>query len=204
MRNVLNPNKTHAERILGGSSKTIDDLLLDTPPTYWGDRRTDEVETTPERDVRPPVDDLTQRMIDAKPGEVIPCTDEEWEAHQDFQKTKREPYPDGNPKTAAGLLKTPLRLVPTIGIEAEARVFRLGAAKYGAYNWRELNVSCSVYYEAAMRHLFAWFNGEDIDPESGELHIAHVRACMGILLDAEAHGKLNDDRPPRPVKGEKA
>jgi len=102
---------------------------------------------------------------------------------------------DNNPKTRAGNLKTPLRLVPTLPIELEAQVMKLGADKYGAYNWRDETVSSTVYYEAAMRHLFAWFNGEDKDPESGQSHLAHVRACMGILIDADAHKKLNDDRP---------
>jgi hypothetical protein len=41
----------------------------------------------------------------------------------------------------------------------------------------------------------AWWDGQDIDPESGQSHLAHVRANMGILLDAEANGCLQDDRP---------
>jgi hypothetical protein len=40
----------------------------------------------------------------------------------------------------------------------------------------------------------AWFSGEDIDPESGVSHLAHVMACCNIVLDAKEHGKLNDNR----------
>jgi hypothetical protein len=106
---------------------------------------------------------------------------------------------DGNPKTAEGHKKTPFRLLPTLPLEQEARVFELGAAKYGAYNWRTDAVSFSTYYEAAIRHLHAAWAGEETDPESGQSHLAHVRACMAIIMDAGAHGKLIDDRPPRPA-----
>ena len=103
--------------------------------------------------------------------------------------------PDTNPKTVFGVRKTPLHLVPPPALAAEARVFALGARKYGAYNWRQHAVSASVYQAAALRHLLAAWEGEDADPESGESHWAHARACLGILLDARHHGKLNDDRP---------
>lgn len=111
------------------------------------------------------------------------------------ESKNEEGYPDDNPKTLYGVKKTPLHLVPSTGIEAEAGVFKLGAEKYGAYNWREKTVSSSVYYSAALRHLYAWWEGESIDKESGENHLAHVRACMNIILDASGIGRLNDDRP---------
>lgn len=101
-----------------------------------------------------------------------------------------------NPKHAAGLSKCPLHLVPPVAIIREAEVFKLGARKYGAYNWRESAVVRSIYIAAAMRHLYAMADGQDIDPESGQPHSAHVRACMAILLDAAEIDKLVDDRPP--------
>ena len=100
-----------------------------------------------------------------------------------------------NPKHAAGRKKTPLRFIPPVALAAEGRVMELGAAKYGAFNWSDGGVVASVYYDAAMRHLMQWYSGEDIDQESGQPHTAHVRACMAILLDAEAQGVLDDDRP---------
>jgi len=42
-----------------------------------------------------------------------------------------------------------------------------------------------------------WFDGEDHDSESGISHLAHARACLGILLDALAVDTCIDDRPPR-------
>ena len=103
-------------------------------------------------------------------------------------------YPDDNPKTAFGEAKVKLSDTPTIGIQQMGRVFTGGAAKYGRFNWREHQVSSTVYYDAAQRHLMAWFNGEDFDPESGQSHLAHVMACCNIILDAEKHKKLNDNR----------
>lgn len=112
-----------------------------------------------------------------------------------------EQYPDGNPKTAQGALKIDLSLVPPSALIAEARVMALGAKKYGAYNWRERTISSRVYTAAALRHIFTWQDGEDIDPESGESHLAHARACLGILIDAKSLDKLNDNRPPKGAAG---
>lgn len=104
-------------------------------------------------------------------------------------------YPDGNPKTALGEAKPKISDTPTIGIREMGMVFSMGAQKYGRFNWRERSVSSSVYYDAAFRHLSAWFDGENADPESGLHHLAHVMACMNIIMDAEAASKLNDNRP---------
>jgi hypothetical protein len=87
-------------------------------------------------------------------------------------------------------------LVPGVALAVEAEVMRLGASKYGAYNWREHPVSSMTYVHAALRHLHAYLDGQDSDPESGVSHLGHVRACCGILLDANAQGNLVDDRPP--------
>jgi hypothetical protein len=68
--------------------------------------------------------------------------------------------------------------------------------KYGRHNYRVIGVRASIYYDAALRHLMQWWEGENVDTESGVEHLAHAMACMVILLDAESLGKLNDDRPP--------
>jgi hypothetical protein len=106
-------------------------------------------------------------------------------------------YPDNNPKTAIGVTKVPLHLVPPAGMHHTALAFADGAKKYGPYNWREKNVSASVYYAAALRHLMAWWDGEDKSSDAGVHHLGHVMACCAILLDGESIGMMNDDRPPK-------
>lgn len=103
--------------------------------------------------------------------------------------------PDDNPKSAYGITKPPLHLVPSTALVRIAEVMKLGAAKYGPYNWREKSVAASVYVSAAERHLRAWFDGEGIDAESGQPHLAHACACLMILLDAQDIGRMVDDRP---------
>ncbi len=103
--------------------------------------------------------------------------------------------PDDNPKTRFGIKKPPLHLIPATALAHEACAMRDGAIKYGPYNWREKNISATIYVSAAMRHIEAWFNGEENAEDSGVHHLAHARACLGILLDAEECDGLNDDRP---------
>ena len=74
--------------------------------------------------------------------------------------------------------------------------FDEGARKYGAFNWRHGKVSASTYISALERHLLAWIDGEDIDPNSGKPHLAHMLASIAILVDAFEAGNLIDDRPP--------
>lgn len=54
----------------------------------------------------------------------------------------------------------------------------------------------STYISAIQRHLCRWTNGERLDPVDGTHHLGNIMACCAILLEAEAIGKLNDDRPP--------
>jgi hypothetical protein len=100
-----------------------------------------------------------------------------------------------NNKDKAARHRAPLHLIPGAAEIEEAYVMSLGAQKYGAFNWRDAEVIASVYISAARRHLMQWFDGEDIDSESGYSHLAHARACLGILLDAQSLAKLRDDRP---------
>jgi hypothetical protein len=101
-----------------------------------------------------------------------------------------------NPKDVIGSTKLPLELVPdTIEVEV-ALAYLEGALKYGRYNWRLAGVRASIYYAAFKRHSKKWWNGENADKNTRVKHLASAIACLGILLDAELCGKLEDDRPP--------
>jgi hypothetical protein len=103
---------------------------------------------------------------------------------------------DTNPKDAIAGTKLPLGLVPTTAIAFESLAFLEGMLKYGRSNWRAAGARASVYYDAAGRHMDKWWEGEDADPLTRVKHLASARACLGILIDAEYCGKLEDDRPP--------
>jgi hypothetical protein len=99
-----------------------------------------------------------------------------------------------NPKDAIGSDKLPLHLWPETASALGCLGLLDGALKYGRANFRAIGVRSSIYYDAARRHLNKWFEGEDNDPDSGLPHLAHVLACVAIVVDAQAAGKLNDDR----------
>lgn len=99
-----------------------------------------------------------------------------------------------DPKGAIGATKVPLGLIPPHAMEQTAWVHKLGADKYGPWNWRETGVCASTYVNAILRHLNAWRDGEDLDPESGISHLAHIACSANILMDAGYCGKLQDDR----------
>jgi hypothetical protein len=101
-----------------------------------------------------------------------------------------------NPKDVIGSTKPPLHNIPCGPLYLIGAAMLSGACKYGGHNWRAIGVRSDVYYDAMQRHLMAWWEGETLDPESGAPHLAHVAACCVILLDAEAAGKLTDNRPP--------
>ena len=103
--------------------------------------------------------------------------------------------PDGNPKTVYGMSKPGIEGVPPAPLFMVGEVMRLGIRKYGLTNWRHEPVTASVYYNAAMRHIFSWWDGQNNDLESGQPHLAHAIACLMILMDARLTDDLNDDRP---------
>jgi hypothetical protein len=120
---------------------------------------------------------------------------------EDFELVlqKREPSYNSttkptNPKDMVGSNKLPLHLWPETATALGCLGLLDGMLKYGRSNYRAIGIRASIYVDAAKRHLNAWFEGEENDPDSGLPHFAHALACIAILVDAQAAGKLNDDR----------
>jgi hypothetical protein len=109
--------------------------------------------------------------------------------------TPAEGDKESNPKEACGSVKVPLSYFPVTAIALGSMALLAGACKYGRNNWRVKGVRVSTYYDALLRHMTAYWEGEEIDPEDGVSHLGHALACLAILADAEACGKVNDDRP---------
>lgn len=107
-----------------------------------------------------------------------------------------------NPKDAMGIRKTPVSTVPAPVISELGVAMLEGAMKYGRHNYRVIGVRASVYYDAVMsRHMPRWWEGEDLDPDSGISHITKAIASLVVLRDAMMRGTWVDDRPPASVQG---
>ncbi len=103
---------------------------------------------------------------------------------------------DTNPKDAVGTARVPFSTVPARPLAEVGLAMLEGARKYGRHNYRVAGVRASVYYDAAMRHLTAWWEGQDIDPDSGLPHIIKAVAGLLVVRDSELQGNWIDDRPP--------
>jgi hypothetical protein len=92
--------------------------------------------------------------------------------------------------------KAPIHLVPTLPIEEAAKVLGFGASKYGANNWRDdmETTEWGRTYSSIQRHLMSFWDGEDVDPESGFLHIDHALTQLMILRMQYEHAKIMDNR----------
>lgn len=103
-----------------------------------------------------------------------------------------------NPKDAVGVRKVPLSVLPWRVLHRVGLAMLEGALKYGRHNFRAAGVRASVYFDAVVgRHLSQWWEGEDIDRDSGLHHIDKAIAGLMVLRDSMLEGNFTDDRPPR-------
>lgn len=89
--------------------------------------------------------------------------------------------------------KVPLELLPVEALTEIAKVLAFGAEKYGRHNWRK-GMAWSRLVGAILRHLFAWVQGENKDPESGLSHLAHAGCDILFLLTYALNNSGTDDR----------
>ena len=87
-------------------------------------------------------------------------------------------------KTVEG--KLPLQDIDPIAIRTLGEVLQYGIDKYGMENRTSYKHGIKeTYIGALMRHLLAYQEGEEIDPESGLSHLKHLffNAYVLIYLD---------------------
>lgn len=106
-----------------------------------------------------------------------------------------------NPKDAVGIKKVPMSCIPAPVLAEVGLGLMEGARKYGRHNYRVAGARASVYYDAAMRHLMDYWEGTDIDPDSGINHISKAIATLMVMRDCQMNNMLTDDRPPRSREG---
>lgn len=102
-----------------------------------------------------------------------------------------------NPKDLCGIAKVPISCVPANVLAELGTAMFEGQCKYGRHNYRAVGVRASIYYDALMRHMMAWWEGEDIDAASGMSHVTKAMTTLIVLRDSMLQGNLNDDRPPK-------
>jgi hypothetical protein len=73
-------------------------------------------------------------------------------------------------------------LLPWISVAAVVVVLEYGARKYAPNNWQHVVGPQERYFDAAMRHLYAWRCGEHADQESGCSHLAHAATCLLFMI----------------------
>ena len=78
-------------------------------------------------------------------------------------------------------------LIPPLALKETVKVLTLGAVKYDKNNWQKVPNAQSRYYDALQRHLWDWFAGEQLDPETGINHLAHAMCNIMFLLERDIH-----------------
>jgi hypothetical protein len=89
--------------------------------------------------------------------------------------------------------KIRLDLLSSDWIEGVGDVLTFGAKKYAAHNWRK-GIKFSRLLGAALRHIFAFLRGEDLDPETGLSHLYHASCCLMFCSELHKTMPEMDDR----------
>lgn len=105
-------------------------------------------------------------------------------------------FKETNPKDAVGIRKVPFSVIPAQVVAEVGLGLLEGARKYGRHNYRTVGIRASVYYDAQRRHMDAWWEGQDVDPDSRLSHVTKAICSLVVLRDAMINGKMQDDRPP--------
>lgn len=92
--------------------------------------------------------------------------------------------------------KPRMDLLDPYAVEQLALVLGFGAKKYSAWNWTR-GFQYSRLVGAALRHIFAFMRGEDLDSESGLSHLAHAMCCLMFLLSLTKRHPEFDNREGR-------
>lgn len=92
-----------------------------------------------------------------------------------------------------GQKKAQMSLLPWEQLSEVSELYAQGAEKYTRDNWRK-GYDWSLSMDALMRHLSAFWEGEDYDPE-GQHHLTSVVFHALALLYFYHHHKELDDRP---------
>lgn len=89
--------------------------------------------------------------------------------------------------------KPDLSILNLNSLEQIAQAFSYGEKKYGRYNYLG-GMRWTRISSALLRHMYKWIWGANKDDESKLSHLAHVGACVFMLIDYSQRGLGTDDR----------
>ena len=89
--------------------------------------------------------------------------------------------------------KPDLSFIPGIALNEAAQVLMFGADKYGKANWKA-GIHHQRLIASALRHLTAYNDGQDTDPESGLSHVSHALVNLMMLIWMMANRPELDNR----------
>lgn len=92
--------------------------------------------------------------------------------------------------------KIRMELLSPEALEGIAEVLTFGSKKYGDRNW-EKGIKYSRVFGAIMRHLWSWWKGEKLDPETGLSHLSHAACGLMFLQTYEARSMTEFDDSPK-------
>lgn len=76
-------------------------------------------------------------------------------------------------------------LLPPSALKDVVQVLTFGAEKYEPDNWKRVPDANRRYFDAAMRHLWAYKEGEIYDSETGVSHLAHAACCILFMNELD-------------------
>ena len=145
-----------------------------------------------------------------RPEEIVrfdsPVSKEAWaKAFDDAMRAEVRQTSDSGAQKGSKLAR--YDMIPADALEILAEHYGIGAEKYPPFdngdeygrldNWRRC-YDWSLSFAAMQRHSWQFWNGEDIDPETGSPHLAavawHALAMLHWSLNDELKTKY-DDRP---------
>lgn len=169
-------------------------LLCDTKA--WRRTLRDALKANLPPDSVPPPAELTPSAVQFIIDEEVAAREAEVNEIVDrINRRGQESVWPGGRKDDAG--KDPWRLFPWDTARAIVKVLTFGAGKYGERNW-EKGMDWSRPFDACIRHLTAWWEGEKADPETGFSHLWHAGCCILFLIAYEIRSVGRDNRPSAP------
>jgi hypothetical protein len=84
-------------------------------------------------------------------------------------------------------------LIPGYPLDELAKIYTYGTTKYDDNNWRK-GLAWGRLFGAMMRHAWAFWRGQSLDPESGLHHLAHAAWQCFALMEYERTKPELDDR----------